>query len=152
MCIPRSYDYNVYVRHVQLMTSFQETRTKFLPTKRQSEGSIPIAPGLCPAYWTWVRARALSLLRLFSSFVQNRTHEHICVLYVCVPCVCVLLCPICSHVLRPRNQWTLNHKLTVCRVLATCDTKAPCARAVWGRPDSPLGLVNEALSTLENLV
>ena len=40
----------------------------------------------------------------------------------------------------------------VCRVLATCGTKAPCARAVRGRPDSPLSLVNEALSTLENLV
>ena len=40
----------------------------------------------------------------------------------------------------------------VCRVLATCGTKAPCARALWGRPDSPLSLVNEGLSTLENLV
>ena len=36
-------------------------------------------------------------------------------------------------------------------VLATCGTKAPCARAVWERPDSPLSLVNEALSTLEDL-
>ena len=37
-------------------------------------------------------------------------------------------------------------------VLATCGTKALCARAVWGRPDSPLSLVNVAFSTLNDLV
>ena len=26
----------------------------------------------------------------------------------------------------------LDDVTAVCRVLATCDTKAPCARAVWG--------------------
>ncbi len=35
--------------------------------------------------------------------------------------------------------------IVVCRVLATCDTKAPCTCAVWGQPDSPLSLVYEAL-------
>ena len=44
------------------------------------------------------------------------------------------------------------HARALCRKgSSTCGTKAPCARAVWGRPDSPLSLVNEALSTLENL-